>query len=104
MAKNLLSVDSVTGERKQQAIDALYIRSNVFDIGSGVQVVTVAFTSAVPSVNYSVVCTLQRLGVTTPQFQPLTITDKTVNGFTVRWNANTEDASYKMNYIAMPLI
>jgi hypothetical protein len=104
VAKNILTVDPSSGKRKRSAIDADYIRSNVFDIGSGVQVVTVVFSSAVPTDSYAAVVTLQRLGLTTPQFQPVTITEKTVNGFTFRMNADSEDASYKANYITMPLI
>lgn len=104
MAKNLLTVDSVTGQRKQKAIDSDYIRAGVTDIANGAQSVDVVFSSPVPTANYAVTPVLQRLGTTTPQFQPITITAKSESGFTARLNAITEDASYKLNWITMPLI
>lgn len=105
MARNILTRDSSASYRvKQVPIDALYIRSNVVTLSSGVATVTVTFTSNVPDASYTVNATLQNTSDTNVQYQPVTITGKTLSGFTAKWNANTDSANYVLNYQTMPIV
>lgn len=104
MARYIITRDSAANYRqKRVAIDTDYIRSGLASIASGVATVTVTFSSEVPSTNYSVSANLQSSDAS-PQFQPVTITEKTTEGFTAKWNANTDTANYVLNYQIMPIV
>lgn len=59
----------------------------------------VNFPSSLPSSAYVVLPQMVNLVDASPDFQPLTITNKTAAGFTVTWNAPTDSANYKLAYI-----
>lgn len=85
-----------------QLIGATIYRSATASIGSGVATLVVTFSSALPSANYSVNATMSNVIDASPQFQPITITAKSTTGFTATWNANTDSANYKIEYVAIP--
>jgi hypothetical protein len=61
----------------------------------------VTFATALPSTNYAVVCTWQNTTDPFPQYQPVSVTALTINGFTLSWNAPTDTANYSINWIVM---
>lgn len=75
-------------------------RSGTASIASGVATKAVTFSSALPSTNYSITCTLMNTTDASPQFQPITITAKSTTGFTASWNTNTDSANYNLEYSA----
>jgi len=60
---------------------------------------TITFPSPLPSNVYTVNPQMVNVTDASPDFQPLTITNKTASGFTVTWNAPTDSANYKIAYI-----
>ena len=105
MSRNLATFDSTGNYKlKQSSVDALYIRSNVVAIGSGVASIAVSFSSAVPSTSFTVVATMLNSTDTSPQFQPIVITATSTTGFTATWNATTDSANYVLHYQVLPLV
>ena len=101
--KNLISRDSVTGKPKRTRIDADYIRSDLTDIPADATSVTVSFSSNVPDLQYHVPSpTFENTSGEEPDFQPIVVTNKTVSGFTAKWNAPTSSANYKLSWKTMP--
>jgi hypothetical protein len=74
-------------------------RSGNAAISSGLQQVTVVFSSPLPTANYVVIAEMENDVDANPQFQQVTVTNKTVNGFTAKWNADTDSANYTLSYI-----
>lgn len=68
-------------------------------IPSSATSVTITFPSPLPSTAYVVNPQLVNLLDADPDFQPLTVTQKTTTGFTVKWNAAMDTANYKIAYI-----
>ncbi len=67
-------------------------------VGSGVTSLTVTMPIALSSTAYVVVATLVDLTDSNPQFQPVTITNKTNSTFTVSWNAPTGTGNYLIDW------
>lgn len=61
--------------------------------------VTVSFPSALPGVNYVAFANFVNLVDGSPDFQEITITNKTTGGFTAKWNAALDSANYKLAYL-----
>jgi hypothetical protein len=80
---------------------AIATRSGTPTIGSGVSNLSVVFSSALASTSYAVTVTMENTTDANPQFQPVTVTAKSTTGFSVNWNAPTDSANYKLNYIAI---
>lgn len=77
--------------------------ANEEPVGLGATSVNITFASPLPGVNYvAQVGWINELDPN-PQYQDLVITNKTVNGFTVQWNAPTDTANYSIGY-AVPVI
>lgn len=74
-------------------------RSGNDSISSGVSQTTITFSSPLPTSNYVVMAEMNNIVDASPQFQTIQVTNKTVNGFTVKWNANTDTANYTLAYI-----
>ncbi len=74
-------------------------RSGNDPIPSSVSQVTITFSSPMPSSNYVVMAEMNNIVDASPQFQTITVTNKTVNGFTAKWNANTDSSNYTLAYI-----
>lgn len=101
--KNLFAVDSVTGKRKRTRIDANYIRSDLTTISVDATSVTVSFSSNVPDTEYHVPdLSFENTSGEEPDFQPIVVTNKTVSGFTAKWNAPVSSANYKLSWKTMP--
>lgn len=62
----------------------------------------VTFSSTLGTTNYAVIAMMNNLVDANPQFQPITITNKSATGFTATWNAPTDSANYILEYIAVP--
>lgn len=60
--------------------------------------ITINLPIALFSTNYAVVAGWVNITDASPQFQPITITDKTDTTFTAEWNANTDSANYRISY------
>jgi hypothetical protein len=78
-------------------------RANIVGIGNGDTSKVIAFSSAMPNVNYVPICMMFNSTDAGVEFQPITVTDKTVNGFTAKWNAPTSTGNYALAYIAMEM-
>lgn len=68
-------------------------------IGAGQTSVTVTFPSSLAGNGYIVNATMVDTTDPTPQFIPVTVTNKTANGFTATWNMATDTANYKLDYV-----
>lgn len=73
-------------------------RAGSYSVGNGNTSVTVVFSTPVANTNYSVTADFSNIVDANPQHQPVTITNKTVNGFTAKWNAPTDSGNYKLEY------
>lgn len=60
---------------------------------------TVAFTSAVADTDYALAISVHNLTDASPIFLIPIVTAKTVNGFTVTFNAPTDTANYVLEYV-----
>lgn len=60
---------------------------------------TVTFGAPLGVSNFRVVVTMENQVDGSPQFQPLNISNKTVNGFTVNWNAPLDSSNYALDWI-----
>lgn len=60
---------------------------------------TITFPTPLSGANYSVITQWINTTDTNPEFQPITITDKTASGFTATWNTPTDTANYSIAYI-----
>lgn len=69
-----------------------------FILNSGTISVTVSFPIPLSSTSYVVISEIVNLVDPGPQYPPVTITNKTVSGFTARWNAPLDSANYRLAY------
>lgn len=74
-------------------------RSGNVSLGSGISQTTVVFSSPLPTSNYVVIAEMENSVDANPQFQTVTITNKTTSGFTAKWNSNTDSVNYSLSYI-----
>jgi len=100
MAKKILLADDTTGRRYLGPA----VRADSVSISSGQATLTVTFSTAMANTTYTVVATMFNSTDTNPQFQPITITSLTTSGFVAKWNANTDSANYKLNYVAIGIV
>lgn len=68
-------------------------------LGLGDTFATVVFPTPLPGSNYVTVPSFVNLVDSDPQFQDITITNKTNLGFTATWNAPLDSANYSLGYI-----
>lgn len=71
-----------------------------FIISMGSTSATISFPIAFPDTNYVVIATMSDYTDTLPQFQPLTISNKSLSSFTISWNAPTETGFYRISWQA----
>lgn len=90
MAKFLRGVN---GQLKSYSID------QEVSVSSGVSSATVTFPAAIGNSTYRVAAWLFNSTDAEPQYQPLTVTARTSASFTVKFNAPTDSANYKIMYI-----
>lgn len=64
----------------------------------GTTSVAIGFSTPLTNTNFSVICTWRNLVDSSPQFQIITITAFTVNGFTASWVAPTDTGNYIVNW------
>jgi hypothetical protein len=62
---------------------------------------TVTFSSALNDTNYQVVAVMVNVTDSSPQFQPITITAKTTDDFTAKWNSPVDGNNYILSYIVI---
>lgn len=74
--------------------------NGVVSLSAGVTSVVVTFSAARGTPNYRLALSMENVVDTFPQYQPITITNKTVNGFTASWNVATDSANYRLGYLA----
>jgi hypothetical protein len=70
----------------------------------GTTSVTVAFSTALDSTDYSLTCTLSNIVDSSPVYRPLTITNFTASGFTLKWNDPLDTGNYYLNYTATKFV
>lgn len=97
MFKLLLSDDTGSGRKKLGPA----LRVGQTPISNGTQTVTGTFSSDMPNTSYAIIIQMLNLSDPNPQYQPVTITSKTITGFTAKWNANVDSANYVLDYIAI---
>lgn len=68
-------------------------------ISLGITSITVTFPSDLPGLSYIVQANFANYTDANPDFQPITITNKTISGFTAVWNAPTDTSNYFLDYI-----
>lgn len=61
--------------------------------------ITITFPVALSNTNYVVMSQMENLVDASPQFQNVVVYNKTINGFSARWNAPTDSANYSLSYI-----
>jgi hypothetical protein len=61
--------------------------------------IVVTFDTPLPSAVYTILAQMVNVTDADPEFQPITITNKTVSGFTAKWNRPTDTANYLIDYI-----
>lgn len=64
---------------------------------------TITFPSPLSNTNYIVNVTMVNTVDSNPQFQPVDVTNKTVNGFTISWNFPLDTGNYAIDYV-VPLV
>jgi len=74
-------------------------RAGEAPISSNATSITVTFSTPVTSPVYDVLVDMVNLVDPDPQYQQVIVTNKTVNGFTVQWNAPTDSGNYAIDYI-----
>lgn len=98
----LTGSQGVTGVQGPKGDGGTNSRSDCVSIADTAAMKVVTFSSSLPDTNYSVNATLFNSTDTSPQFQPVTITGKTVGGFTATFNAPVDSANYELCYNASP--
>lgn len=93
MVRTGIDPDALSGSEK---------RSGCESVTSGVATISVVYDTAFADTNYSLNVIWQNTVDSTPQFQPILITNKTTTGFTAIWNSNTDSANYELCYDAGP--
>ena len=68
-------------------------------VSSGVTSIIVTFDLPLPSAVYTVLAQMVNVTDPNPEFQPITITNKTAIGFTATWNSPTDTANYAVDYV-----
>jgi len=68
-------------------------------LSSGSTSVNVTFGSPQSSTIYAVIAQMLNSVDVNPEFQPITITDKTTTGFIATWNAPLDTSNYLLDYI-----
>lgn len=74
-------------------------RAGLEDLGETQTLVAISFNSNMPQVNYSVVATMQNTADTFPQMIPVTVSAKSISGFTVKWDIPLDSGNYKLAWI-----
>ena len=69
------------------------------DIANGVDFHLVTFSNVMPNTNYGISVTIENLTDVDPISLLVVVTDRTVSGFTATFNAPTDTANYKLNYL-----
>lgn len=90
IAAILAAFDPTTG--------ALTTRAAAVALASGIATKTVAFSQAMNSADYVVTCVISNAVDTAPIFLQCVVTTKTVDGFTVIFNAPTDTTNYVLEY------
>ena len=109
MAQKVVAWDDVTDRLKRTDKDPADItggsafRAACATVTNGTTSVTVTFSSVFADTSYSANATFENTTDTNPQFQPVTITNKTISGFTATWNAPVDSGNYLLCYSASPL-
>lgn len=78
----------------------LETRAQRINLGVGDTAITVAFSSTLDSTDYALTCTISNTVDPITVYRPLTITNFTPTGFTVKWNDPIETSNYYLNYTA----
>ena len=73
--------------------------ANQVSLTSGTTSVTVNLPFAFADTSFIPVAVFSNLTDTDPQFQPITISNKTVNTFTAEWNVPLDSSNYYLEYI-----
>ena len=71
-----------------------------FIVSAGATSATISPSIAFSTTDYVVVANFADYTDANPQFQPVSITNKTLSSFTISWNAPTETASYRISWQA----
>lgn len=79
-------------------VPVVQIISGEFAVNLGDLTATIPLSIPQAGTNYSVVCNFVNYTDGSPQFQPITITAKALNNFTIKWNAGTDSGSYLIAY------
>lgn len=80
-----------------------YLRTGIVPLTAGDSSKTIVFSSPVFDTNYVPIVTMTNVVDASPLFQPLTVTAKTLAGFTVSWNMPLDTNNYKLNYFTTGL-
>lgn len=110
MVRRVVAWDSVTDRLVRTDKDPADIMASAIPdvvsagteaVAEGATSASITYAGAFPNTSYVLVANLVNLVDASPQFQPLTITEATTTGFTVKWNASTDSANYQIDYIAV---
>lgn len=100
MSIKLVKTTEIKKLIKQTTTKDFITRASSDAIDSGVATKSVVFTTAMANNTYVVSATIENTADTNPDKSILPIvTAKATTGFTVDWNAPTNSANYKLNWI-----
>lgn len=68
-------------------------------LAQGTTTTTIFFATALSSVDYALVCDIENSTDAMPIFLQWFLSDKTVNGFDITFNAPTDTANYILNFM-----
>ena len=110
MVRRVVAWDSVTDRLVRTDKDPADIMASAIPdvvssgssaIAEGATSISVTYAGAFTNTSYALVVNLVNLIDSSPQFQPLAVTEITASGFTAKWNAPTDSANYMIDYIAV---
>ena len=77
------------------------IKSFITDVSNGATSAAISFPYFdIESASFAVVARFMNITDSSVLYQPITITSKSVSGFTAKWNTPTDSAEYKIEWIA----
>lgn len=91
-------VADIEGQMGSLTLEDIGLLAGVEGIGNGVSQITVTFPTARPDTDYNVISTFENTVDADPIFLIGYISSKTVNDFTVKFNAPTDSVNYKLNW------
>lgn len=80
------------------------VRTGTSFLTSGVTSTSITFSTPLATSSYATSAQFVNIVDSSVQFQPITVTSKTISGFDAKWNVATDSINYAIEYIAMSYV